>query len=194
MAFAILSKLFQERGEEGYIGEPVTQLQHMSQSAELARASGASSSLIGACLLHDVGHLLIEKEQMGMTIAGVYHPLGTKDHELVGAEYLRSLGITEEVCDLVEQHVKAKRYLISTTLDYPLSQASQRTLELQGGRMTPEEQRRFEQRPNFRLYLQMRRFDELAKENSIPSRSWESYRELIAELNREPELQKDDEI
>ena len=38
--------------------------------------------------------------------------LGTKTHEKVGEEFLKSLGFPESVTDFVRGHVEAKRYLV----------------------------------------------------------------------------------
>lgn len=37
--------------------------------------------------------------------------VGIKDHERIGAEYLRRMGFSEKVAQLVEAHVDVKRYL-----------------------------------------------------------------------------------
>jgi len=61
MAKDIIEKiitLFQEQGDSEYGGEPVTQGEHALQAAHLALAEKATSSLVVASLLHDVGHLL----------------------------------------------------------------------------------------------------------------------------------------
>jgi predicted HD phosphohydrolase len=57
MLTKILS-LFETRGAEAYLGEPVSQLEHALQAAHLASRDGASSALVAAALLHDIGHLL----------------------------------------------------------------------------------------------------------------------------------------
>ena len=36
--------------------------------------------------------------------------VGRVGHEMIGAEYLRSLGFSDSVCRLVGSHVAAKRY------------------------------------------------------------------------------------
>ena len=53
-----IGQLFAERGDSEYGGEAVTQREHALQCALLAEQSEASTSLIVASLLHDVGHLL----------------------------------------------------------------------------------------------------------------------------------------
>src|SRR5689334_6736138 len=51
-------RLFQERGDAAYLGEPVSQTEHALQTAWYAEQAGAGNALITAALLHDVGHLL----------------------------------------------------------------------------------------------------------------------------------------
>ncbi|MFN7495238.1 MAG: phosphohydrolase, partial [Cyclobacteriaceae bacterium] len=95
---------------------------------------------------------------------------GVKSHEKIGADYLREKGFSERIAKLVENHVEAKRYL---TFRYPeyynnLSEASKRTLEYQGGKMTAEEADVFEQDSLFEASIQLRKWDELAKEIETP--------------------------
>ncbi|MHB8505366.1 MAG: hypothetical protein ACYDEN_06570, partial [Acidimicrobiales bacterium] len=45
-------------GGRGYLGEPVTQLEHACQAAALAAGAGAPDTLVVAALFHDVGWLL----------------------------------------------------------------------------------------------------------------------------------------
>jgi 2-amino-1-hydroxyethylphosphonate dioxygenase (glycine-forming) len=88
----------------------------------------------------------------------------------VGADYLRNKGFPERIAKLVESHVQAKRFL---TYKYPeyynsLSDASKKTLEFQGGRMEKEEADAFEADSLFETSIQMRKWDELAKETDVP--------------------------
>jgi len=152
--------LFSEVGAADYIGEPVTQVEHSCQAAEFARRAGYSEAVRLAALFHDIGHLIGIKRklpQMG--------DVGTKDHELAGADYLRSLGFPENICLLVQKHVDAKRYLTFIKPDYysKLSEASKKTLEYQGGRMDSVEASVFELNPLKPIILIMRTWDEKAK-------------------------------
>ena len=99
--------LFTKAETMPYIGEPISQMEHALQAADRATALGAEEQLILAALLHDVGHLLVEHEQMA--------ELGVKNHECIGADYLSQLGFSDRVTDLVRMHVAAKRYLCSQT-------------------------------------------------------------------------------
>ncbi|MFI5067531.1 MAG: hypothetical protein ACHP9Z_26605, partial [Streptosporangiales bacterium] len=52
----VIADLFAAEGAREYLGEPVTQAEHMLQAAALAEAAGAGQELTAAALLHDVGH------------------------------------------------------------------------------------------------------------------------------------------
>lgn len=160
-------ELFEKYGEKGYIGEDVTQLQHAAQAALLAEEyyyylpEHKRIELVLGAFLHDVGHLLIfeddEIEKMG--------DLGAKDHEKLGAEFLRQLGYPELICEIVKNHILTKRYLITINLDYynKLSNASKETFKYQGGKLTQEEINNFEKNKYFDYHLRMREFDDKAK-------------------------------
>jgi predicted HD phosphohydrolase len=101
---------------------------------------------------------------------------GTWDHEEVGARTLKSLGFSEKITRLVENHVYAKRYLVSTDPMYfaDLSPASKITLIKQGGLLSVQEKQDFEQDPLFELHIALRRLDEKAKivGQPVPDLSW----------------------
>ena len=55
-------------GQSDYIGEPVTQIEHMVQGAMFAEQEGKKAEIILAMFLHDIGHLLQDDpklEKMG---------------------------------------------------------------------------------------------------------------------------------
>ncbi len=157
--------LYEQFGGEEYHGEPVSQLEHMSQSAELAINGKYDDEVILAAFLHDIGHICVQKNKENTM--GDY---GIKSHEKIGADYLREKGFPEKIAKLVENHVQAKRYLtFSNPLYYQgLSEASKQTLEFQGGVMTKEEATAFEEDTLFELSILMRKWDELAKEIEVP--------------------------
>jgi len=153
--------LYGRHGSADYIGEAITQLEHMSQAAQLAMAEGYDDEVILAAFFHDIGHLC-EGEDMG--------GYGVVSHERVGAEYLRQCGFSERLARLVQYHVEAKRYL---TLRQPgyyerLSEASRRTLAYQGGVMNDAEADAFEADPLFGVSLRLREWDEMAKRVGVP--------------------------
>jgi 2-amino-1-hydroxyethylphosphonate dioxygenase (glycine-forming) len=166
--------LYEKHGAEDYIGEPVSQLEHMAQSAMLAARQGFDEEVILAAFFHDIGHFLSSEETRQMDGYGVM------SHEKVGADYLRQKGFPERVAKLVESHVQAKRYLTYKHPDYytRLSEASKKTLEFQGGRMTAEEAKAFENDALFELSIRMRQWDELAKEENIPLPDLAIYKQM----------------
>ncbi|WP_338921073.1 phosphonate degradation HD-domain oxygenase [Pseudomonas silesiensis] len=156
-------ELYERFGADDYIGEPVSQIEHMSQTAERAMAEGYDDEVVLAAFFHDIGHICPAENAENMGGFGVV------SHERLGADYLRRAGFSERMARLVEYHVQAKRYL---TLKEPgyyerLSEASRRTLEYQGGVMTAEEAEAFEQDPLCEISLRMRQWDEQAKETGV---------------------------
>ena len=161
-----LFALYQKHGHEDYIGEPVSQLEHMRQAAALAKAEGFEEEVILAAFFHDLGHLCAhsdESESMG--------GFGVVNHEKLGADYLRRCGFSERVARLVESHVQAKRYLTFKHPEYfrQLSPASRATLAFQGGVMTAAEAAAFEWHPDAALIIRMRQWDDLAKQEGLPT-------------------------
>ena len=138
-----LAGIFERRGGEEYLGEPVTMAEHMLQGAHFAEQAGESEEIIVAALLHDIGHFTSE--------FGTFSMADTEDchHEDAGAEVLAPF-FPSIVTDCVKYHVAAKRYLCATRPDYfrRLSQASIHSLNLQGGPMTAAEIAAFEENPN----------------------------------------------
>lgn len=155
---AFLGDIFDRRGGEEYLGEPVTMAQHMLQGATIAEQNGMDEDIIVAALLHDIGHFTSE--------FGTYHPDDTEDrhHEDAGAEVLGPF-FPSVVTDCVKYHVAAKRYLCATKPEYfnRLSAASVHTLELQGGPMSADEVAAFEANPNLPKIIQVRYLDEAGK-------------------------------
>lgn len=176
IAEEIIQLLLSKGGSE-YIGEPVTKLEHMVQSAELAAEQAFSEELIIAALLHDIGHIsepVTEENDM--------EGLGLFDHEYLGAQFLRERGFSEKIVQAVANHVPAKRYLCYKYPDYlsQLSEASLQTLKLQGGVMTYDEAIRFEQNPFFEDIIAIRKIDEQAKIANKPlPANLDLYKEMI---------------
>lgn len=169
-------QLFETHGGEDYISEPLTQTEHMIQTAMLAEENGEASEMIMACLLHDLGHLLEirnKSSKMGT--------LGVRDHETVGQDYLLSIGFGQKIANLVGNHVKAKRYLVAVCKDYGqnLSEASRQTLQHQGGLMTQSEAAEFRADPLFKESIRLRAYDDAAKVGGLKVRDIEYYREML---------------
>ncbi|WP_289069542.1 HD domain-containing protein [uncultured Aliiroseovarius sp.] len=154
--------IFDRRGEEEYLGEPVTMAEHMLQGATIAEQNGQSEEIIVGALLHDIGHFTSE--------FGTYHPDDTEDrhHEDAGAEVLEQF-FPSVITDCVRFHVAAKRYLCATKPEYfkRLSPASVHSLELQGGPMNADEVAAFEENPNLKEIIAVRYLDEAGKRDDM---------------------------
>jgi 2-amino-1-hydroxyethylphosphonate dioxygenase (glycine-forming) len=157
--------LYETYGQADYIGEPVSQIEHMSQAAQLAIDEGYDDEVVLAAFFHDIGHICVMSASEN-TMGG----FGVRSHEKIGADYLREKGFSERLAGLVENHVQAKRYLTFVSPDYynKLSEASKKTLEFQGGKMSQEEASIFERDPLFDVSIRMRHWDEEAKETNVP--------------------------
>lgn len=124
------------QGQGDYLGERVTQLEHSLQCAQLALDSkeyNQDPEVILAALLHDVGRFIPAAEKMEKMFAPDGQYVGRMSHEILGESYLRQIGFSERICQLVGAHVMAKRYLVSTDKTYHdgLSETSKRTLRFQ---------------------------------------------------------------
>jgi predicted HD phosphohydrolase len=165
-----------------YVGEPVSQLSHALQCAELSRRAGGDDLEILAALFHDVGHLEAPDDAPRMA------DLGVLDHERRGALFLALQGAPPEMCVLVAGHVAVKRYLVATNPRYAnaLSAASRGTLAFQGGPMSAGERAAFEAHPLREAMLRLRRFDEAAKDPAARPPDLESHRARILRVFRAP--------
>ncbi len=171
---AFLQDIFERRGGEEYLGEPVTMAQHMLQGATLAQQNGEPDVLVVATLLHDIGHFTSE--------FGTFSMNDTEDklHEEAGAEVLHSL-FPALVIDCVRYHVAAKRYLCATDKGYfnKLSAASVHSLNLQGGPMSPAEVAQFEQLENLSQIVAVRHYDDRGKHPDMTTPSFSEFMPVI---------------
>ena len=169
-------ELYQKHGSNEYAGEKVSQLEHMVQAAQLAKAGGYDDEIVLAAFLHDIGHICAASY-----LTAEMNGFGIMNHEKIGANFLRKRGFSERIARLVENHVSAKRYLTFKFPEYyeGLSEASKNTLQFQGGRMNYDEAMLFEQDDLFEEFIAMRRWDELAKEEILPMQSMDYYKNLM---------------
>ena len=159
-----IAEIFERRGADSYLGEPVTMSQHMLQGAVLAERDSAAEELVAAALLHDIGHYTSE-----------FGPLSDESHDdnyhdEAGARVLEGF-FPPVVIECVRLHVAAKRYLCAAEPDYfaRLSPDSVRSLSLQDGPMSPEEMAAFRVQPHAEAAVQLRRFNESAKVRNLPT-------------------------
>jgi Predicted HD phosphohydrolase len=114
-------------------------------------------------------------------------PLEDLMHEVKGANFLAQW-FGKEVTEPVRLHVVAKRFLTGNDPAYydTLSPASKHSLELQGGPMTADAQRQFLEIPFAREAIQLRRWDDQAKEQDLElSLELKDFREMLENLSVE---------
>jgi putative nucleotidyltransferase with HDIG domain len=159
----------------------------------------ADAETITAALLHDIGQIIPESdaekilgsrvEDMNQT--GRCGPdskssdsVGRISHEMLGAHYLLALGFPPKVAELVEAHVPAKRYLCATEVGYydTLSEASKESLRFQGGPMSLDEVRRWEEGKWAQGKANLRRWDDGAKVVGLEVPGIETYRPVLEEV------------
>lgn len=153
-----IGSIFDRRGGEEYLGEPVTMGEHMLQAATIAEENGQPEEIIVSALLHDIGHFTSEFGTFSMDDTEDRH------HEDAGAEVLERF-FPSVVTDCCRHHVAAKRYLCATRPEYfqRLSEASIHSLNLQGGPMTADEVAEFEKNPNLKAIIGVRYLDDAGK-------------------------------
>ncbi|MCY3742821.1 MAG: HD domain-containing protein [Candidatus Poribacteria bacterium] len=166
---------YMEAEGQSFYDEVVTQLEHALQCAALAQQNDASLTLITGALLHDLGHIILDEHNADKAFLDI-----DLNHEEIGAEYLAPF-FPEAVTTPIRLHVPAKRYLCATDASYHdgLSEASKRSLIVQGGVMSDEEREAFEQIPHFRDALTLRRWDDLAKVKGLEIAGLETYRGIV---------------
>ncbi len=174
---AFIGDIFERRGGEEYLGEPVTMAEHMLQGATIAEQNGQPEEIIVGALLHDIGHFTSE--------FGTYHPDDIEDrhHEDAGAEVLEQF-FPSVITDCCRYHVAAKRYLCATKPEYfnRLSAASVHTLELQGGPMSAEEVAAFEANPNLKEIIQVRYLDEAGKRADMKTPEFAHFAPIVQRM------------
>lgn len=166
-------EVFRDKGGRAY-GEDVTELQHALQCATFAQQEGEKPEIVVSCLLHDYGHLL---HDLGEDIAD--KGVDTR-HEHVGANRL-SKWFGDTVVAPIRMHADSKRYLCWKEAQYlaDLSAASRQSLELQGGVMSDDEARQFEQDPHFENAIIVRRYDDMGKIPDMVTPELEDFRPLM---------------
>jgi len=174
-----------------YGGEPVSELAHSLQCAELAVAAGAAEDLVLACLLHDVGRFAVDPGLIADRVVAAEPaaraprqsaPIraGARGHHDVGADLIAPY-VSPHVSWLVRMHAAAKRYLCTVDPAYrdALTPVSRYTLELQGGLMTPDEVRVTAAHPRLADALALRRWDDLAKVPEAVTRPLDAWAPLL---------------
>ena len=172
-----IGSIFEKRGDEEYLGEPVTMGQHMLQGATMAEKSREPDEIIIGTLLHDIGHFTSE--------FGTFSMEDTEDryHEDAGAAVLEQF-FPKVITDCCRHHVAAKRYLCATDPEYfqKLSTASIHSLNLQGGPMSEAEIKNFERNPNLKKILKVRLYDDAGKIPDMVTPSFWHFAPLVQKM------------
>lgn len=171
---AFLADIFERRGGEEYLGEPVTMAEHMLQGACFAERQGEPEIIIVAALLHDIGHFTSEFGTFSMD------DTHDKHHEEAGAKVLERF-FPSLVVDCVRHHVAAKRYICATDPGYfaQLSTASIHSLKLQGGPMNAAEISEFEKNPNIKEIVRVRHLDDAGKIAGMVTPGFDYYAPMV---------------
>jgi predicted HD phosphohydrolase len=147
---------------------------HAVQCGQLARERGCAPTLVAACFLHDIGHLL---HDLGEDVAQRGVDARHEDH---GELWLRPY-FPPEVTEPVRLHVQSKRYMAAVDARYraALSPASERSLMLQGGPMDAREIEAFKVGEHFEDAVLLRRFDDMGKDPSKPPIDPKHFRSVL---------------
>jgi predicted HD phosphohydrolase len=145
-------------------GEAVDLWEYQIQTAAGLERLGADEELIVAGLLHDLGDGRVAESAHAPWAAALVRPL-----------------LGERVARVIGAHADAKRYLCTTEPAYRerLSPVSRRTLEAQGGLMTPTELERFRASPYAEDALLVRRCDDGGKDPNHHVESPERFRAML---------------
>jgi predicted HD phosphohydrolase len=157
------------RGAEHFDEPSLDVLSHSLQCATLLGEEGGDDELVAAGLVHD--------------IADAEHAGDHTAHEVRGAELVTPV-LGPRVGHLVEMHVAAKRYLVTTDDEYRsrLSPRSIETLVAQGDVLDTTEIEQMRRNPDLDAILTLRRADERAKVLGASVAPLESWRPLLERL------------
>lgn len=178
--------LFKERGNDIY-DEGITQIEHGLQTMNYGRKyiekEYKDDSMLLACFLHDIGHILIDEQ--------ANDDWETKDynHETIAFQFLNQY-FNKDISVPVCLHVKAKKYLCSINKKYydKLSSSSKHTLQLQGGLMNEQEIKKFESNSYFKHAIDLRIWED---ESKILNQKFEQNYKEIDQLIRKHSICKD---
>ena len=172
--------VFRRNGNYRCAPNSVTYAEHALQAAALAESELASTNLVVAALLHDVGHFLDQPKARLLGRAQLNR------RERLGKWWL-SRFFGSDVTEPVRQHVAAKRYLSTVRKGYvaKLSPWSLMELHAQGGPMTRYEADQFERNPFFVDALWLCRIDEESKVAGRRTPNIEHYRGYLEDATLE---------
>ena len=173
-----ITALLHTQGSKQYGGEAVSQLEHALQCAHLAERAQETDETIVAAFLHDIGHLLSAGKVASPTVEDHSDDL----HQYIALPFISTL-FSDAVLEPIKLHVDAKRYLCAVDHHYwsTLSDASKKSLELQGGIYSDQEAAQFESNIYGQQAVRLRRYDDLAK---IPGAMTPDLNHFLAIMHR----------
>jgi predicted HD phosphohydrolase len=109
--------------------------------------------------------------------------IGRASHEILRERYLREVGFSEKICQLVGAHVMAKRYLTAVDEKYyeGLSQTSKTTLKYQVI-FTPDQVKAAQADPWLEQKLAVQRWEDQAKEPNMKTHPLSLYEDMIVKF------------
>jgi predicted HD phosphohydrolase len=177
-------ELYHKFGDHEYLGEKLTQTQHMIQCAMNAESDHQPPEVVLGALLHDIGNLVgHDRTDVEKVIVNDVN-IGPKDHDALGEAYLKQHGFPLDVYSFARGHVNAIRYMAFKDPKYKesLSWTSQKTLERRGGPLTAAEAKEFEKLPHYDAIVKCRSWDENAKDPKRKTEPLEKYKKMAIDF------------
>ena len=167
----LLLDFINEEGKTAY-DESVSQLQHALQTASLAHTEDGRRHIVIASLLHDIGHLFIEENDV--------KKIKDLNHEIIASNFLKDF-FSEKITESIRLHVVAKRYLCSIDNSYyeSLSKASKNSFQVQGGALNKEEINELENNKYFKDAVRLRKWDDRGKVSLKEVEELDTYKKMI---------------
>ncbi len=140
--------------------------------------------LLDYLTLHGDEHYEEDVTQMqhGLQAAFLANEAG-QDPEYIAATFFSGI-FPDKVIEPIRLHVTAKRYLCTVDSNYynNLSEPSQKSFHLQGGFMDAEEKAAFEANPYHQAAVQLRIWDDTAKDVRAEVPGLDTYRNIITQV------------
>lgn len=184
ITFDALISAFEVASSRMYGEDPVTELEHALQCADLAYSRNGDKELALAGLLHDIGRFAVPQSILYDTKDPEFlkssRPATGRGHQDVGADIVATFAPARTAW-CVRAHADAKRYLCTVEPEYrlKLNDAARRTMILQGGLMAEDELKAFESHRWHKDAVELRRCDDAAKVPGAATRSLSYWLETI---------------